>query len=677
MQATLRVAAVAFVAAAAFTIVAATTACLTPDFNLDDEDTVDKAGALARCKTEQEFVVGAGKHDITGPALGLGMMGYAMVGQTTGGIHTRLWARAFVVTSPCTKSTVAFVSADLQAIPGPVTQGVLQRLRAIYGDMFSADNVMISATHTHSGPGGYHGYALYDLTVKGFNRQNYDAIVNGITESVVTAVSQMEAATIATGVQTLDAPIGVNRSAAAYANNPASERARYAGATNPDMTMMRFDSCDEVPIGAINWYGVHGTSMSSKNALISGDNKGLASQLLEREHRGDAPDFVAAFAQADEGDVSPTSPLGSNLDGHANLVNTSAAATKQLTAARAMYGGLSLATGGVGYIHTYVNFGKLCAPAIGLSMLAGTEDGKGFGQEGLTCDQTQDAHMPQLLCNALTYACQGTKPVALRIGDQGGLAWTPTILPVQVFVIANTAIVGIPFEATTMVGRRLRAAVAGQLAGIGVDHVVIAGLANGYAGYVATAEEYGAQAYEGASTHFGPAEAATLISTAATLAAALRDGKAMAPGPTPPRFSGNPAVQIDVRPSEDGLVNGYAFGQTLLDANASYARGQVVKAAFATGSPNHNLRTMDSYMFVERNQGGTWTPVHSDDDHETILRFSDTACNVTRRCVTSEATWMIGYDTPPGQYRIRYQGEAIRAGHTIYHQGRSRSFEVR
>ena len=38
----------------------------------------------------------------------------------------------------------------------------------------------------------------------------------------------------------------------------------------------------EKPLGVINWFAVHPTSMNNTNQLISGDNKGLASQLLER-----------------------------------------------------------------------------------------------------------------------------------------------------------------------------------------------------------------------------------------------------------------------------------------------------------------------------------------------------------------------------------------------------------
>ena len=67
--------------------------------------------------------------------------------------------------------------------------------------------------------------------------------------------------------------------------------------------------------GVINWFAVHPTSMNNTNQLISGDNKGLASLMLEkemednREYDASRPigkgSFVAAFASTNLGDVSP------------------------------------------------------------------------------------------------------------------------------------------------------------------------------------------------------------------------------------------------------------------------------------------------------------------------------------------------------------------------------------
>ena len=43
----------------------------------------------------QEYLVGIGKADVTGPAADVNMMGYAVMNQTARGIHTRQYARAY------------------------------------------------------------------------------------------------------------------------------------------------------------------------------------------------------------------------------------------------------------------------------------------------------------------------------------------------------------------------------------------------------------------------------------------------------------------------------------------------------------------------------------------------------------------------------------------------------
>ena len=55
-------------------------------------------------------------------------------------------------------------------------------MQAKYGDLYSEQNVALSGIHTHSGPGGYLEYVLYDITSWGFVRQSFDALVNGIVK---------------------------------------------------------------------------------------------------------------------------------------------------------------------------------------------------------------------------------------------------------------------------------------------------------------------------------------------------------------------------------------------------------------------------------------------------------------------------------------------------------------
>jgi hypothetical protein len=96
---------------------------------------------------------------------------------------------------------------------------------------------------------------------------------------------------------------------------------------------------------------------------------------------------------------------------------------------------------------------------------------------------------------------------ARRMAARRGIAddaWVPQVLPVQIARIGPVAVVALPFEPTTVVGRRLRAVLAPTMRDAGVTHVVVNGYANAYAGYVCTPEEYTRQHYEAAFTLFGP-----------------------------------------------------------------------------------------------------------------------------------------------------------------------------
>ena len=91
---------------------------------------------------------------------------------------------------------------------------------------------------------------------------------------------------------------------------------RYQFNVDKTVQLMKFVGSSGKPLGAITWFPVHCTSMNNTNKLISGDNKGFASMLLERDMNpgylpGKGP-FVAAFPNPNQGDVSPNT-RGSSL----------------------------------------------------------------------------------------------------------------------------------------------------------------------------------------------------------------------------------------------------------------------------------------------------------------------------------------------------------------------------
>lgn len=80
----------------------------------------------------------------------------------------------------------------------------------------------------------------------------------------------------------------INRSPAAYLMNPEDERSRYRYNVDKEITQLKFVRVsDDKPIGTINWFAVHANTMNSTNCLVSSDNLGYASVLLETHFNGD------------------------------------------------------------------------------------------------------------------------------------------------------------------------------------------------------------------------------------------------------------------------------------------------------------------------------------------------------------------------------------------------------
>ena len=78
-----------------------------------------------------------------------------------------------------------------------------------------------------------------------------------------------------------------------------------------------------------------------------------------------------------------------------------------------------------------------------------------------------------------------------------------------------------------MAARRLKTLLLAELAPVGVQTIVVAGLVNDYVHYLTTREEYAAQQYEGASTLYGPWTHAAVMQESLKLARAMRRGEAV------------------------------------------------------------------------------------------------------------------------------------------------------
>ena len=262
------------------------------------------------------YRVGAAKVDITPREPGLGMAGFAYERQATGTpaiVHSPLYARAFVITenAASNRSVVGLVVADIWTCTIKLKAEVLRRLESVKA--FTADNVVIAGTHTHSAPGGYSDYALYNLSVgeKGGQAPGVlDRYADGIAMALQTALLNSAPGRVLVNAAEL-ADCGANRSFEAFRRNP-EFAGRYSDPsqwTDREMLLLALHQDTDNrggsrSVGAINWYALHPTSLGMYNAQISGDSKGRAAELVEAAMSAGAPGFVAAFGNGNAGDVS-------------------------------------------------------------------------------------------------------------------------------------------------------------------------------------------------------------------------------------------------------------------------------------------------------------------------------------------------------------------------------------
>lgn len=624
-----------------------------------------------------DYLVGRGIADVTGEAAETGMMGYSSFDQKTSGIHQRLRSRAFIVVDRSSGKRVVYVNADLAMIFQSVQQGVIARLKERYGDLYDEENVLLSATHTHSGPGGYSHHVAYNLSVLGFQKETYRAVVDGVADSVAEAHEDLKPGTMSLGTGTLT-NASVNRSREAFDRNPAADRAAFPDAIDPAMTVLRFKQGDK-DAGAISWFATHNTSITNGNTLISPDNKGYAAYAWEHDHEGvrhldDTPGFVAAFPNTNAGDMSPNLNLkpgsGPTED---EFENTRVIGERQLDAAREIYDDTRPIAGGVDSRLAYVDMENVtvrpeytpdgrehrtCPAVVGASTLAGSvEDGPaipGF-EEGTRTPVAGIIDALRIDTPSWLQACQYPKASLIPTGLLSNVhPVTPKTLPLQIMKLGELYLVAAPGEFTITAGLRVRRTVAERL-GVPLDRVLLQGYANAYSQYVTTPEEYDTQNYEGGSTLYGRYTLPAHQQEYARIAESLREGTELERGTAPPDESGR-QFTFQTGVVYDNPPAGKAFGTVLRAPDSSYARGATATVEFATGHPKNNVRRGSTFLEVQRLENGSWRRVLDDGDWETTYRW--TRLNGLTGTSKATVTWDIAPDTAPGTYRIVHHGDA-------------------
>lgn len=238
-------------------------------------------------------------------------MGYADPSQSGTGLRQRLYSRAFIIGNPGDdEQSFIYIVLDAHSGDTAVRNGVLQTLATLGGEYsrYGGQNLALTGTHSHSGPGAWLNYALPQITSLGFSKESYQAIVDGVILSIQRAHESRTPGRLS--FDAIDVKnANINRSPYSYLANPKEERERYNSDTDNSLSLLRFDRAeDNKTIGILTFYSVHGTSLYGNNTLVTGDNKGVAAYLFERNAKGNdkfSDDFVAGFSQTAAGDTSP------------------------------------------------------------------------------------------------------------------------------------------------------------------------------------------------------------------------------------------------------------------------------------------------------------------------------------------------------------------------------------
>jgi neutral ceramidase len=557
---------------------------------------------------------------VTDSSFGTNLQGMADGRQKVVGIDSHLYARAFIVSTD-ERHLVAIVNADIWAVSPVVKAELLKRLSRIAPDVFREDNLLISGTHTHSAPGGYTDYLLYEETGGGFDPHSFECVVHGMVTAVANAYASLAPGKVYVKKGPVD-DCGRQRSLQAYLRNPEKERefwtkqnAPRPGDTDPEMLLLKFVAIDkglERPIGVLSWYAIHPTDYGQLNHYISGDNKGNASARFEEAMRASGS-FVAAFANSSCGDVSGSVELGRIPDGYGDRKQVEKHGEKQYKTARHLFDTATeadLLTGSIASRHTRVDMSNVSIKdvagartwpsALGLSFAAGsTEDsvavvavdipvlkqitggkvsldlieGLAEGAPPLNVDWSGYQTKRDAVAAVMQFKFGGwlptvqfakahhPKPIVLAPGRLE-TPITPQVLPLQILKIGSLAVLGIPAEITTMAGRRLVDAVAKPLYDVDVKHVALATYANDYAQYISTKEEYDAQHYEGASTPFGPYTLKAYEQEFRSLADTLKNPKGPGPGKDRTPGTAPTARRVTFRNVTDTTVGVKVFDQS-------------------------------------------------------------------------------------------------------------------
>lgn len=219
--------------------------------------------------TSNKLMAGAANVDIT-PEEAHFLHGYPFVPRTSTGTHDALLSSALYLTDG--KERVLFISNDIIYVNKELTARIRQRITGKTG--IPASNILIAATHTHSGP------VTVDLLISEsdpivpkVNKKYLDFFVKGAVEAGVQAVENAVPAELAFVIGDATG-VGTNR------HNP-------DGAKDMEVPAMVLCNKKAEYIGCLLVCNMHPTILHEDSTLYSGDFPHFIRETLQHDWLGE------------------------------------------------------------------------------------------------------------------------------------------------------------------------------------------------------------------------------------------------------------------------------------------------------------------------------------------------------------------------------------------------------
>ncbi len=402
----------------------------------------------------------------------------------------------------------------------------------------------------------------------------------------------------------------------------------------------------------------HGTVVKPTFPYYNADHHAAAARLAERAIRreGHVPasqEVVNSYGNSDEGDITAgiehTGPAGAYEVGREEA-RAMVAAWRRAGARLERRPALRLRWTRACFCGRGTGAGPVDDKAVvGLPFLTGSEENRGplYDETGIPFEGYR---LP------VGAGVQGTKIQTIR--DTGQF---PTAVPLSALQVGNRAVVTIPGEMSSGLGRRLRNAALAAARGSGIRRIVVSGLANDFIQYLTTPEEYGLQHYEGGTTLFGQASGVFVQERLAQLVHAIAERE---PAPAPDPFDPRNGVTDDEPRYDRGSEDATVLGQP------SKAR-RLGHPSFSWSGGERGLdRPLDrAFVTVERRTKGGWHRADSDLGLRIQWTVDDDGTYTTR--------WEPGLGASIGRYRFVISANRYRLRSKAFRLRRSHALDAR